>query len=244
MAFLKVLECRDCDTDEGWELLDIASAYYSGKAYIGLSRNQYFLPEAAKAAPDPQEPASAAVSAIKAPETEETVKAAASDVSVPETVAEAVTQETVSVPLEKDADDPEAERWHKLGIDDPQNYLYTITDRQFSVEKSPKAALEFSSKKFENDIKRHGHFSDNVRTLRSAFDMACTSPTMLFSIFGDGGNYTASCDHLLKLGYLQKYTVSGYSPFYTLTERGYQIFTTQSSAKLLDRRKSQANDEA
>ena len=244
VAFLKVLECRDCDTDEGWELLDIASAYYSGKAYIGLSRNQYFLPEAAKAAPDPQEPASAAVSAIKAPETEETVKAAASDVSVPETVAEAVTPETVAVPLEKDADDSEAERWHKLGIDDPHDYLYTITDSQLSVEKSPKAALEFSSKKFENDIKRHGHFSDNVRTLRSAFDMACTSPTMLFSIFGDGGNYTASCDHLLKLGYLQKYTVSGYSPFYTLTERGYQIFTTQSSAKLLDRKKSQAGDEA
>ena len=244
VAFLKVLECCDCDTDEGWELLDAASAYYSGKAYIGLSRNQYFLPEAVNAAPDPQEPASAAVSAIKAPETEETVKAAASDVPVPETVAEAVTPETVSVPLEKDADDSEAERWHKLGIDDPQDYLYTITDSQLSVEKSPKAALEFSSKKFENDIKRHGHFSDNVRTLRSALDMACTSPTMLFSIFGDGGNYTASCDHLLKLGYLQKYTVSGYSPFYTLTERGYQIFTTQSSAKLLDRKKSQAGDEA
>lgn len=244
VAFLKVLECRDCDTDEGWELLDIASAYYSGKAYIGLSRNQYFLPEAAKAAPDPQEPASAAVPAIKAPETEKTAKATASDVSVPETVTEAVTPETVAVSLEKDADDSEAERWHKLGIDDPHDYLYTITDSQLSVEKSPKAALEFSSKKFENDIKRHGHFLDNVRTLRFAFDMACTSPTMLFSTFGDGGNYTASCDHLLKLGYLQKYTVSGYSPFYTLTARGYQIFTTQSSAKLLERKKSQADDGA
>ena len=240
VAFLKVLECHDYDTDEGWELLDVASAYYSGKAYIGLSRNQYFLPEAEKAVPDPQEPASAAVSAIKAPEVEEIVKAAASDVSVPEAIAEAVIPEAVSVPPEKDADDSEAERWHKLGIEDPHDYLCTITDSQLSVEKSPKAALEFSSKKFENDIKRHGRFSDNVRTLRSAFDMASTSPNMLFSMFGDSGNYTSSCDNLLKLGYLQKYTVSGYPPFYTLTERGYQIFTTQSSAKLLERKKSQA----
>lgn len=234
VAFLKVLECRDCDTDEGWELLDAASAYYSGKAYIGLSRNQYFLPEAAKAAPAPQEPASTNVSVIKTPETEETMKTAVSDASVPEAVAEAVTPETV----EKDADDSEAERWHKLGIDDPHEYLYTIADSQLTVEKSSKADSDFSSKKFESEITRNGQYRPNAYALSVLQRIGYIAPMMLAATSCDHStSYGSICETLLSQGYLTKFTVQGYPSFYAPSLRGRHIFSTLKSANLLKLKK-------
>lgn len=237
-AFLKALACSDYDTDEGWELLDAVPSYYSRKVYTGLSRNQYFLPESAEVILAPKEPAPAATPVAKTVEAEEAMKTAASDVPAPKVTADAFTSETASVPLGKDVDDSEAERWHTLGIDDPQAYLYPVSDKLLPVERSDKAKQAFSAKKFESDIKRHGVFSDNANTLVSARKMTCVSPEMLLKVGEKAANFFFSCEQLLSLGYLQKYQVENYPCIYTLTDRGNQIFTTQTSAELLKLKKA------
>ena len=236
-AFLKALACSDYDTDEGWELLDAVPAYYSRKVYTGLSRNQYFLPESTKAIPAPKDPAPVAVPVANAVETEEAIKTAASDMSTPEAVAEAAAPKTEVISPEKDADDSEAERWHKLGIDDPPAYLYPASDDLLNVEQSKKAELAFSTKKFDGDIHHHGAFLDNKNILTQAWDKDYVNPETLLKL-GKKGNFITACEQLWTLGYLKKYQVEGYSCFYTLTDRGSQIFTTQTSADLLGRKKA------
>ena len=238
-AFLKALACSDYDTDEGWELLDAVPAYYSRKVYTGLSRNQYFLPESTKAIPAPKDPAPVAVPVANAVETEEAIKAAASDMSTPEAVAEAAAPKAEVISPEKDADDSEAERWHKLGIDDPQTYLYLVSDASLNVELNPKAEMVFSAKKFESEITRRGDFSDNAYTLVTAWKMDYVDSEMLLKMSGGAGNYMSACESLFNLGYLQKYEVKGYPCFYALTDRGSKIFTTQKSAQLLKMKKAQ-----
>lgn len=238
-AFLKALACSDYDTDEGWELLDAVPAYYSRKVYTGLSRNQYFLPESTKAIPAPKDPAPVAVPVANAVETEEAIKTAASDMSTPEAVAEAAAPKTEVISPEKDADDSEAERWHKLGIDDPQTYLYLVSDASLNVELNPKAKMVFSAKKFESEITRRGDFSDNAYTLVTAWKMDYVDSEMLLKMSGGAGNYMSACESLFNLGYLQKYEVKGYPCFYALTDRGSKIFTTQKSAQLLKMKKAQ-----
>lgn len=236
-AFLKALACSDYDTDEGWELLDAVPAYYSRKVYTGLSRNQYFLPKSTKAIPAPKDPAPVAVPVANAVETEEAIKTAASDMSTPEAVAEAAAPKTEVISPEKDADDSEAERWHKLGIDDPQTYLYLVSDASLNVELNPKAEMVFSAKKFESEITRRGDFSDNAYTLVTAWKMDYVDSEMLLKMSGGAGNYMSACESLFNLGYLQKYEVKGYPCFYALTDRGSKIFTTQKSAQLLKMKK-------
>lgn len=238
-AFLKALACSDYDTDEGWELLDAVPAYYSRKVYTGLSRNQYFLPKSTKAIPAPKDPAPVAVPVANAVETEEAIKTAASDMSTPEAVAEAAAPKTEVISPEKDADDSEAERWHKLGIDDPQTYLYLVSDASLNVELNPKAEMVFSAKKFESEITRRGDFSDNAYTLVTAWKMDYVDSEMLLKMSGGAGNYMSACESLFNLGYLQKYEVKGYPCFYALTDRGSKIFTTQKSAQLLKMKKAQ-----
>lgn len=238
-AFLKALACSDYDTDEGWELLDAVPAYYSRKVYTGLSRNQYFLPESTKAIPAPKDPAPVAVPVANAVETEEAVKTAASDMSAPEAVAEAAAPKTEVISPEKNADDSEAERWHKLGIDDPQTYLYLVSDASLNVALNPKAKMVFSAKKFENEITHRGDFSDNAYTLVTAWKMDYVDSEMLLKMSGEAGNYMSACELLFNLGYLQKYEVKGYPCFYALTDRGNKIFTTQKSAQLLKMKKAQ-----
>lgn len=239
-AFLKALACPDYYTDENWKLLDAAAKYYKDNPKIrdGLSGHQYYLPESVKSASAQHETAPVAIPIAKAVETEEAMKTAASDVPAPEAVAETVTPKTASVPLGKDVDDSEAERWHKLGIDDPQAYLYPVSDDLLNVEQNKKAELAFSTKKFDSDIHRHGDFRDNKNILILAWKMNCVNPEMLLKISGKSSNFIASCEQLLNLGYLQKYTVKGYPCFYTLTDRGNQIFTTQKSAELLGQKKA------
>lgn len=237
-AFLKALACSDYDTDEGWELLDAVPSYYSRKVYTGLSRNQYFLPQSAEVILAPKESAPAATPVAKTVEAVEAMKTAASDVPATEAVAEAAIPETVSAPFGNDTDNSEAERWHKLGIDDPQAYLYPVSDKLLPVERSDKAKQAFSAKKFESDIKRHGVFSDNANTLVSARKMTCVSPEMLLKVGEKAANFFFSCEQLLSLGYLQKYQVENYPCIYTLTDRGNQIFTTQTSAELLKLKKA------
>ena len=124
-AFLSALECTNLYTDKGMALLkDIAENYYTQNISYGLSGHQYFLPKPAEAIPAPKEPAPVAVPVANAVETEEAMTTAASDVSAPEAVAETAIPETVSAPFGNDTDNSEAERWRKLGIDDPQAYLY------------------------------------------------------------------------------------------------------------------------
>lgn len=238
-AFLKALACSDYDTDEGWELLDAVPAYYSRKVYTGLSRNQYFLPKSTKAIPAPKDPAPVAVPVANAVETEEAIKTAASDMSTPEAVAEAAAPKTEVISPEKDADDSEAERWHKLGIDDPQTYLYLVSDASLNVELNPEAEMVFSAKKFESEITRRGDFSDNAYTLVTAWKMDYVDSEMLLKMSGGAGNYMSACESLFNLGYLQKYEVKGYPCFYALTDRGSKIFTTQKSAQLLKMKKAQ-----
>lgn len=215
-AFLKALACSDYDTDEGWELLDAVPSYYSRKVYTGLSRNQYFLPESTEA-----------ISALKEP------------VPAATPVAKTVEAEAVVVSQRKDADDSEAERWHKLGIDDPQTYLYLVSDASLNVELNPKAKMVFSAKKFESEITRRGDFSDNAYTLVTAWKMDYVDSEMLLKMSGGAGNYMSACESLFNLGYLQKYEVKGYPCFYALTDRGSKIFTTQKSAQLLKMKKAQ-----
>ncbi len=215
-AFLKALACSDYDTDEGWELLDAVPSYYSRKVYTGLSRNQYFLPESTEA-----------ISALKEP------------VPAATPVAKTVEAEAVVVSQGKDADDSEAERWHKLGIDDPQTYLYLVSDASLNVELNPKAKMVFSAKKFESEITRRGDFSDNAYTLVTAWKMDYVDSEMLLKMSGGAGNYMSACESLFNLGYLQKYEVKGYPCFYALTDRGSKIFTTQKSAQLLKMKKAQ-----
>lgn len=214
-AFLKALACSDYDTDEGWELLDAVPSYYSRKVYTGLSRNQYFLPESTEAIPALKEPVPAATP-----------------------VAKTVEAEAVVVSQGKGADDSEAERWHKLGIDNPLAYLYPASNKLLPVERSDKAKQAFSAKKFESDIKRHGVFSDNANTLVSAWKMTCVSPEMLLKVGEKAANFFFSCEQLMNLGYLQKCQVENYPCIYTLTDRGNQIFTTQKSAELLKLKKA------
>lgn len=202
-AFLKALACPDYDTDESWELLDAASAYYPRKVYTGLSSHRYCLPESAEPVSAPQD-----IDPAPAP-TEETT--------------------TATAPAEAS----EAERWHKLGIEDPQDYLYPVSAKLLSVERSEKAKLAFSVKKLESDIKRHGVFPDNAAALAMASDASCVSPEMLLKLSNAPCNPVLACDQLLKLGYLQKYEVNGYPYFYTLTERGDQISSSPKIADLL-----------
>lgn len=238
-AFLSALECTNLYTDKGMALLkDIAENYYTQNISYGLSGHQYFLPKPAEAIPAPKELAPVAVPVANAVETEEAMTTAASDVSAPEAVAETAIPETVSAPFGNDTDNSEAERWRKLGIDDPQAYLYPVSDDLLNVERSKKAELAFSTKKFDSDIHRHGDFRDNKNILILAWKMNCVNPEMLLKISGKSSNFIAPCEQLLNLGYLQKYIVKGYPCFYTLTDRGNQIFTTQKSAELLGQKKA------
>ena len=234
-AFLAALDCPDFDTDENLEILGNAAKYYPLKIQVGLSGQRYYLPE--KAAID--FPDHAESIEIVSPAAESPLKAkedAASDIqSTP-----ADNEDTISDVQSTTADDSETDRWHTLGIDAPQDFLYTISNDQLTVEKSPKAQTEFFAKKFENEIKSHGYFPDNAYALVTAFKMNCMSPSMLLALSGRQGSFTAACELLLKFGYLQKYTVPGYPYFHTLTDRGIKIFTTQKSAQLLDSKKVSA----
>ena len=239
-AFLSALECTNLYTDKGMALLkDIAENYYTQNISYGLSGHQYFLPKPAEAIPAPKEPAPVAVPVANAVETEEAIKTAASDMSTPEAAAEAVAPEAVAIPQRKDADDSEAERWHKLGIDDPQAYLYPVSDKLLPVERSDKAKQAFSAKKFDNDIKRHGVFPANAFALKSVCEKGCINPDMLLKTSGKAANFISVCEQMLKLGYLQKYQLEGHPCFYSLTERGDRIATTHKSAELLDIKKGE-----
>lgn len=238
-AFLKALACPDYYTDENWKLLDAAAKYYKDNPKIrdGLSGHQYYLPESVKSASAQHETAPVAIPVAKAVETEEAMKTAASDVPAPEAVAETVTPETASVPLGKDVDDSEAERWHKLGIENPQDYLYLVSDKLLPIAQSEKAKQMFSAKKFENDIMRHGFFPANAFALKSVCEKGCINPAMLLKTSGKAANFISVCEQMLKLGYLQKYQLEGHPCFYSLTERGDRIATTHKSAELLDIKK-------
>lgn len=226
-AFLKALACSDYDTDEGWELLDAVPAYYSRKVYTGLSRNQYFLPESTKAIPAPKDPAPVAVPVANAVETEEAIKAAASDMSTPEAVAEAAAPKAEVISPEKDADDSEAERWHKLGIDNPAELLCAVDNFPLVPETSAKATSDFSTKKFENEITRNRQTQANKDTLVTVCDVGCVDSVVLTKAFPDKQtDFPGICSSLQKLGYLQQYIIPDYPAFYTLSERGEKIFTT------------------
>ena len=241
-AFLKALACSDYDTDEGWELLDAVPAYYSRKVYTGLSRNQYFLPESTKAIPAPKDPAPVAVPVANAVETEEAIKAAASDMSTPEAVAEAAAPKAEVISPEKDADDSEAERWHKLGIDNPAELLCAVDNFPLVPETSAKATSDFSTKKFENEITRNRQTQANKDTLVTVCDVGCVDSVVLTKAFPDKQtDFPGICSSLQKLGYLQQYIIPDYPAFYTLSERGEKIFTTQKSAEFLGEKKSDRN---
>lgn len=241
-AFLKALACSDYDTDEGWELLDAVPAYYSRKVYTGLSRNQYFLPESTKAIPAPKDPAPVAVPIANAVETEEAIKAAASDMSTPEAVAEAAAPKTEVISPEKDADDSEAERWHKLGIDNPAELLCAVDNSPLVPETSAKATSDFSTKKFENEITRNRQTKANKDALVTVHDVGCVDSVVLTKAFPDKQtDFPGICSSLQKLGYLQQYIIPDYPAFYTLSERGEKIFTTQKSAEFLGEKKSDRN---
>lgn len=237
-AFLSALECTNLYTDKGMALLkDIAENYYTQNISYGLSGHQYFLPKPAEAIPAPKEPAPVAVPVANAVETEEAIKTAASDMSTPEAVAEAAAPKTEVISPEKDADDSEAERWHKLGIENPQDYLYLVSDKLLPIAQSEKAKQMFSAKKFENDIMRHGFFPANAFALKSVCEKGCINPDMLLKTSGKAANFISVCEQMLKLGYLQKYQLEGHPCFYSLTERGDRIATTHKSAELLDIKK-------
>lgn len=241
-AFLKALACSDYDTDEGWELLDAVPAYYSRKVYTGPSRNQYFLPESTKAIPAPKDPAPVAVPIANAVETEEAIKAAASDMSTPEAVAEAAAPKTEVISPEKDADDSEAERWHKLGIDNPAELLCAVDNSSLVPETSAKATSDFSTKKFENEITRNRQTKANKDALVTVHDVGCVDSVVLTKAFPDKQtDFPGICSSLQKLGYLQQYIIPDYPAFYTLSERGEKIFTTQKSAEFLGEKKSDRN---
>ena len=241
-AFLKALACSDYDTDEGWELLDAVPAYYSRKVYTGLSRNQYFLPESTKAIPAPKDPAPVAVPVANAVETEEAIKAAAFDMSTPEAVAEAAAPKAEVISPEKDADDSEAERWHKLGIDNPAELLCAVDNSPLVPETSAKATSDFSTKKFENEITRNRQTQANKDTLVTVCDVGCVDSVVLTKAFPDKQtDFPGICSSLQKLGYLQQYIIPDYPAFYTLSERGEKIFTTQKSAEFLGEKKSDRN---
>lgn len=238
-AFLKALACPDYYTDENWKLLDAAAKYYKDNPKIrdGLSGHQYYLPESVKSASAQHETAPVAIPVAKAVETEEAIKTAASDMSTPEAVAEAAAPKTEVISPEKDADDSEAERWHKLGIENPQDYLYLVSDKLLPIAQSEKAKQMFSAKKFENDIMRHGFFPANAFALKSVCEKGCINPDMLLKTSGKAANFISVCEQMLKLGYLQKYQLEGHPCFYSLTERGDRIATTHKSAELLDIKK-------
>ena len=214
-AFLKALACPDYDTDKHWEILEATSEYYKDNKKIrdGLSNHRYFLPESVNAIPASQEFASKVTPVIKAAKPEETTENTVLDVSFPEPKAVVVSQEKV-------VDESEAERWHKLGIENPQDYLYLVSDKLLPIAQSEKAKQMFSAKKFENDIMRHGFFPANAFALKSVCEKGCINPDMLLKTSGKAANFISVCEQMLKLGYLQKYQLEGHPCFYSLTERG------------------------
>lgn len=231
-AFLKALACPDYDTDKHWEILEATSEYYKDNKKIrdGLSNHRYFLPESVNAIPASQEFAWKVTPVIKAAKPEETTENTVLDVSFPEPKAVVVSQEKV-------VDESEAERWHKLGIENPQDYLYLVSDKLLPIAQSEKAKQMFSAKKFENDIMRHGFFPANAFALKSVCEKGCINPDMLLKTSGKAANFISVCEQMLKLGYLQKYQLEGHPCFYSLTERGDRIATTHKSAELLDIKK-------
>ena len=231
-AFLKALACPDYDTDKHWEILEATSEYYKDNKKIrdGLSNHRYFLPESVNAIPVSQEFAWKVTPVIKAAKPKETTENTVLDVSFPEPKAVVVSQEKV-------VDESEAERWHKLGIENPQDYLYLVSDKLLPIAQSEKAKQMFSAKKFENDIMRHGFFPANAFALKSVCEKGCINPDMLLKTSGKAANFISVCEQMLKLGYLQKYQLEGHPCFYSLTERGDRIATTHKSAELLDIKK-------
>lgn len=239
-AFLKALACPDYDSDENWELLDLASSYYPRKVQSGLSGHRYFLPESEEAAPVLQEPAQTAAPVIKDSGIGKNAEIAVPDLPAPETVAVAAAPETAAAVSQGEAaEESEAERWHKLGIDEPQAYLYPVSDEFLHVEQNPKAKLDFSAKKFESDIMRRGNSSDNVCVLVAARELNAIDPELIAISCRQAGNYTDACELMLNLGYLKKYEVKGYPCLYALTDRGCKIYTTQKSAQLLNMKRAQ-----
>lgn len=243
-AFLMALACPDYySNDENWNLLNKVESYYSKKVRDGLSSRQYFLPGSAvalsfeKQVPEvPAEPESQTEYVSVSPKENCPIPLAQeATASVTEADSHAVTKlknESAVV------DEPDMERWHRLGIDDPREYLYTIADSQLTVEKSPKANSDFSSKKFESEIMRNGQYSHNTYALSTLQRTGYIDPAMLAATSCDHStSYGSICETLLNQGYLTKFTVQGYPSFYAPSLRGRRIFSTLKSVKLLNLKK-------
>lgn len=99
--------------------------------------------------------------------------------------------------------------------------------------------LKFSTKKFENEITRNRQTKANKDALVTVHDVGCVDSVVLTKAFPDKQtDFPGICSSLQKLGYLQQYIIPDYPAFYTLSERGEKIFTTQKSAEFLGEKRA------
>lgn len=251
-AFLNALACPDYETDEGEALLDLVSEHYSRTVERGISFGKYSLPVPEKvSSKNAEEKTILAVQEEKTSDVPKNMEEIVFPAEEPEEepVSTDVAAEEPEKEPERLEEPSEKERWHRIGIDNPESIIFEVADDELTVDRSAKETAVFSAKRFETDIKRNGSYRNNVYALLSLNASACISNEMLSSgilCHGDGGienipeglyssgaDYGRVCENLLSLGYVTKYSLNGAPSFYSLSPRGEKIFSTHRSAQLL-----------
>ncbi len=130
--------------------------------------------------------------------------------------------------------------WESVGITDPTSVSCSADAIQIERIVSPKASSSFGVKAFKSEkMKCRGSF---LLAISAAFDFSVVVPELMKlsaprEVSLDEMN--TMCQTLFRLGYLDLYRSSNGTDFYSLSNKGKQIFHHHDSAKLLSTTKSE-----
>lgn len=121
------------------------------------------------------------------------------------------------------------ELWNKLHIFYPDDLIVKDNADLLMVDISPKASAKFGVKEFKKDIAKGASGASNkILCLATAYsESGYTIKALSQSADIDEGQLKAATDKLYQKGYIKRYQVNGYDPFYCLTDRGWKAFMTK-----------------
>ena len=219
-TFLEALACTDYNTDEWLDKLSNVQNFYPLSVYTGLATKSYQL------------------SAPSAPKDEGSNATPMTNESTENSLGLENAKTTLTnIAASDEAIPADEEVWRKLGVASPDQIILSISKEHFEIKRDAKAATPFSTKRFENDLRRIGTRNSCAYVLKNVRSIGCVSVEILDAQNPSDFFWSDICEKLLKTGYFQKYILNSFEPIYSLTSKGKNIFTTQKSAQLLGLKK-------
>lgn len=120
--------------------------------------------------------------------------------------------------------------WENLGIQDPASMVVTVDAPLHCIQ--VKNDKPFGVKVFKREMSTYDR-REKMVVLRLAKDLTVVTPEMVAAVSDEDEKvYRSACERLCTGGYLARYELEGEGQFYSLTPKGWKIFSTQEAAEL------------